>query len=517
LILKPRHLLGVALFVIAQSASAQGAPPLPSPRPSSAPLRVATRLVVLDVVVTDKKGRPVTDLNRSDFTVVEDNQPQRIRAFDPPAAHALPSGEIVHSTGDLVRIGSAPVDILVLDQLNTLFEDNAFTLYSVQRFLKAHPAVMPPTELLVANNKSFSVLHDFTQNLSELQTALKHMPTQYPWRLARNGDTGPEAITRLAATLNVLEQIAQASAGTPGRKNIIWVGKGFPSVDLTGLDAASRRPLQDAIRRCSDLLLASRVTLYIVDPTPLSSATYDVETPSDLATLESETLTEPFSDAARFSTLAPVTGGRVFRARNDLDQELATSVQQGTLYYTISYSPSSASQQPGEYRSVRIAIDRPGLTATTRDGYFTHAPSDTPEAVPGSAQAQRNDAMVVDDIAAAALSRMVYNGVKLRAGKFSPGLYSLAVDGASLSWQLADSGLLAARLSVVAVCFSADGKVLAHNTMGKVLTADPASNTAQSSRIFTLPLVPPKGTVRLRFVVRDESSNHMGTADITQP
>jgi VWFA-related protein len=82
-------------------------------------VHVYTRIVVLDVVVTDAKGQPVTDLNRNDFTVVEDNQPQRIRSFDPPAMHALPPGEIVHSTGDLVHIGNAPVNILVLDELNT--------------------------------------------------------------------------------------------------------------------------------------------------------------------------------------------------------------------------------------------------------------------------------------------------------------------------------------------------------------------------------------------------------------
>ncbi|MDR3734172.1 MAG: VWA domain-containing protein [Acidobacteriaceae bacterium] len=509
--LNPRTLLGIVFLMLAQPASSQRAP---VSEPPTATVHVYTRIVVLDVVVTDAKGQPVTDLNRNDFTVVEDNQPQRIRSFDPPAMHALPPGEIVHSTGDLVHIGNAPVNILVLDELNTPFEDNAFTLYSVQRFLKVQPAVMPPTELLVASDKSFSVLHDFTQKLTDIQLALKHKPTQYPWRLARNGGSGPEAITRLAATLNILEQIAQASAGTPGRKNIIWVGKGFTSVDLTGLDAAARQPLQDAIRRCSDLLLASRVTLYIVDPTPLSSATYDVETPSDLATLESETLMEPFSDAARFSTLAPLTGGRIFRARNDLDQELSTSVQQGALYYTLSYSPSNTSQLPGAYRSVRIALDRPGLTATTRDGYYTRASTVAP--APGSAQALLNDTEEVDDIANAALSRMVYNGVKLRAGKFSPGIYSLAIDGASLAWQPTESGSLSAHLSIVVVSFSSSGKVLAHNAMEKVLIADVATS-AQSSQLFTLPLKPPPGTARLRFVVRDNSSNHLGTVDLNQP
>jgi len=39
-------------------------------------LRTNTRLVVVDVVVIDNKGQPVTDLQASDFTLLEDGKPQ---------------------------------------------------------------------------------------------------------------------------------------------------------------------------------------------------------------------------------------------------------------------------------------------------------------------------------------------------------------------------------------------------------------------------------------------------------
>jgi hypothetical protein len=139
------------------------------------------------------------------------------------------------------------VNILVLDELNTRFEDNAFSRFSLQKFLAAQPGIMPPTTLLVANDKSFAVLEDYTQNRGVLEAALKRDPVQYPWRLKQNGNSGPEAIVRLAQSLNALQEIAQAATGTPGRKNIIWVGKGFPSVDLTGLAEASAKPLLDAV------------------------------------------------------------------------------------------------------------------------------------------------------------------------------------------------------------------------------------------------------------------------------
>ena len=41
-----------------------------------------TRNVILDAVVTDKKGNVVTGLTRNDFVIREDNTPQAIQSFD---------------------------------------------------------------------------------------------------------------------------------------------------------------------------------------------------------------------------------------------------------------------------------------------------------------------------------------------------------------------------------------------------------------------------------------------------
>jgi len=41
------------------------------PAPANSSIKVTTRLVILSVVVTDKKGKPVTNLGKDDFTVLE--------------------------------------------------------------------------------------------------------------------------------------------------------------------------------------------------------------------------------------------------------------------------------------------------------------------------------------------------------------------------------------------------------------------------------------------------------------
>jgi hypothetical protein len=44
-------------------------------------IRVRSNEVRLDVVVKDKKGRPIKDLKASDFEILEDGVPQKVESF----------------------------------------------------------------------------------------------------------------------------------------------------------------------------------------------------------------------------------------------------------------------------------------------------------------------------------------------------------------------------------------------------------------------------------------------------
>src|SRR5689334_10530393 len=44
-------------------------------------LRSNTRLVVVDVIATDDKGSPITDLKADDFIIIEDGVPQKLSGF----------------------------------------------------------------------------------------------------------------------------------------------------------------------------------------------------------------------------------------------------------------------------------------------------------------------------------------------------------------------------------------------------------------------------------------------------
>src|SRR5580698_1981094 len=89
-------------------------------------LQVQSRLVVLDVVVTDRAGAIRDDLKAEDFHISEDGIVQKIVNFEIPSAHIIPAKNPIFSTADLdKRAPQSPVNIVVLDELNTTFQDMA--------------------------------------------------------------------------------------------------------------------------------------------------------------------------------------------------------------------------------------------------------------------------------------------------------------------------------------------------------------------------------------------------------
>jgi hypothetical protein len=78
-IVRSSRLLSFIVSMLLVSASfAQQAP---APSPAAPVLRVTTHLVLVDVVVYDKQGSHVTNLNSADFTLLDRGKPQKISIF----------------------------------------------------------------------------------------------------------------------------------------------------------------------------------------------------------------------------------------------------------------------------------------------------------------------------------------------------------------------------------------------------------------------------------------------------
>jgi VWFA-related protein len=479
--------------------------------------KVKTRIVILDVVVTDKKGNAVTNLTKDDFTVYEDKQPQTIRTFEPPSAHVMPPSPdgkaIVTSAADLPKIGDAPITILVLDELNTQFTDMSYARNSLEKYLLAQPEVLKqPTALLVVNNTKFVLLQDYTQDRAGILKALKNHTPQNPYKAATNA--GSVAVERIAQTMSAVIQIAEATRGTPGRKNVIWVGVNGPGVKLEGADPVIIKDMGDITKRVTQTLLETRVTLNYIDPT-INQASNDggmLSGDDDSADIND---TDPFSVDVDFNQFAPATGGKIFAGRNDINNEIATSIDTGNAYYTLSYSPSNEVEDAAKYRGIHIKLSNPNLIATTRDGYYPEAANANNSVNDTALPAVQRKKTLELDLSNAATSILSYNGLTVTAQKGTdPAAWQVSVVSRDLSWPSLPSGGVHTEVTAMSVAYDGKNKILGHVTreMASTLKADEAT---PATVVFPVPVELPSGTKRIRFIIRDAITGKIGTVDVT--
>lgn len=114
----------------------------------SVTIRANTRLVIVDVVVTDKKGQPITGLKAEDFTLEENGKKQKIAVFVPPGTEYGPKPApappgILSNHPENVGPAGVPT-VLLLDAANSPFKDQAYARsqmlkYVVEQGQSGHP------------------------------------------------------------------------------------------------------------------------------------------------------------------------------------------------------------------------------------------------------------------------------------------------------------------------------------------------------------------------------------------
>ena len=461
------------------------------------------RLVALDAVVLDSKGNAVSGLQASDFHITEDGEPQTIRNFDAPGKYEVPQGASIESTADLDRVAPrAPVNIILLDEFNTRFEDMAFARYSLEK----QPDVLPsPTMLIAVDLQHFTVLRDYTQNKDEILQALDHHFVAYPWQVHQ----GAWVAERYSTALLSLRRVAEAVIGHQGHKTMIWVGRGFPTLNWAHVPADQNRMVNSAIQVTINQLRDARVTLYTVDPAGvmIDPGVYG-NAARDFAS---------FGGDPDFQALARATGGRNLYGRNDVDAEIGTSIRDGSSFYSFSYRPTNVSTDVQKFRKIKVTVDHPGLTGltvVTRQGYY---PDRLPVRPTADGKAGRN---LSAELEGASQSNMVYDAVRFSVDAL-PEDHSnviLTVDGRGLSWYFAtDTSPRHTRLIIMLTYFDKKGKELKQD--GKRIDfpakpGAPATGHFDQTLKFKFPVAPDAKTTRARFVVRVESTGRMGTLDV---
>jgi VWFA-related protein len=465
-------------------------------------IRRNSRIVVLDVVVTDAKGNIVTDLKKDDFSVTEAKEQQTVLNFEAAGAHSLSPEITINSTAELDALAPrAPVNIILLDEFNTRFEDMAFARYSLKKFLEKQPdKLTTPTMLLAVSIDKFTVVHDYTQDKEAVISALDHHFASYPWQ-AHNGGWLAE---RYGTAFGTLMRVAEATEGHPGHKNMIWIGRGFPALNFANVPVDTQDRVNTIVQQCVNMLRDARVTLYAVDPAGL------LVNPGAYG--PAAAFNDPFGGNYEFAKLATATGGKSLYGRNDVDAEIGTSVRDGSNFYTLTYRPSNTSMDPQKFRKIVVTLDRPGLTATTREGYYLqYGPARVNPANPSR--------RLAFDLGAAEGSTMAYDGVPLTltASPTDADSFTVHVDARGLNWSYAtDTEPRHAEVIVMATTFDKKNKELkrvARVVKVSAPTTAPPTGRLERSLDIVFKLDHEAKATRARFVVRVTSTGRIGTAD----
>jgi hypothetical protein len=287
---------------------------------------------------------------------------------------------------------------------------------------------------------------------------------------------------------------------------MIWIGRGFPPIHLANVPIDGQTRLNNNVQRCVNMLRDARVTLYTVDPAGLMA------NPSEYGSAAA--LNDPFGGNYQFSALARATGGKALYGHNDVDAEIGTEVRDGSDFYTLTYRPTNNSVAPQKFRKIEVTVNRPGLTATTREGYYL-------QQGPGVVNPEKPSRRLAADLYNAESSTMAYDGVPLTLtpSATDPDTFTVFVESRALSWTPAtDTDPRHTEVIVMATTFDKKGKELKQIARQiKVRAPDDVAPTGRLERslTFNFKLDHDPKAVRARFVVRVTASGRIGTADAT--
>jgi VWFA-related protein len=379
-----------------------------------------TEEVILDVIVRDKKGKPIKDLTATDFKVTDDGKDQKINAV-----------RLVEGMEAIQNGSRVPLDALRQVRLVTLVFDGmdqdqrriarqaAENLVNGDQATNVFYSVTAITDRLI-------VLQGFTRDKVRLKKAIEMALSgkyqTFPTESARVKAEIQEVATRTMAaassdpgvggmggaalerrTAQIMMDMLQYDATTtenergkifsllslirgqtsmPGRKSIVFFSWGM--YVPTHLDEPFRAIASSANR--------ANVTLYPVDckgvttwrqnegaRSALEGANRDIAddtTAAESSVSKGQMMASDRAEQAGRSnislplrTLAEDTGGFLIGESNDLRPALKQVSEEVASYYEISYNPGIGTYD-GKFRPTKVELARKDTVLHSRKGYF---------------------------------------------------------------------------------------------------------------------------------------------------
>jgi VWFA-related protein len=399
-------LIGGAVRVFSQAPAKPGQQVSKSPQQAFI-LQSQTNVVLVDVRVVDKSGKPVTDLKQSDFTVREDGVQQTITSFSLEDVEKLAQAAGGNEHPQIIDLAKLPPEVnaeQVLQDHRLLvffFDLSSMAPDELMRALKASgdflKTRMTPADLIavVTYSSSLRVVQNFTNDRNSLNRVLRTILVgEQSSALSAAGTVGDaggtdasgleivtqdlsDAYTPDETEFNIfntdeklaaIESLASMLKAVPGRKSVIHFSSG---ITRTGQEN------QAQLRATISAANQANVSLYTMDARGLLAlppgGDASSASPSGTAlysgTAHVAQVSAMQSSRETLASLSADTGGRTFYDLNDFTPAFEEVQKENSSYYLVGYTPSNT-RSDGRFRHIRVEVSRPGLKIQARPGYF---------------------------------------------------------------------------------------------------------------------------------------------------
>jgi len=518
---------------------------LPSQEQTGAVFRAESDLVLVNVTVRDKSGKFVPGLKAQDFTILEDNKPQKIVSFDVENVDNVPAMDVAQ-TKPLPEPASpatspAPSAADAADQfkdrrLIVLFFDLSamepdeidHAVTSAEHYVDTQ---MAPADLvsIVSLGSSLLVNQDFTTDHALLKKQLDAFSSgsgqgfEEGTTSTTEGtpDTGQPFtaddteynIFNTDRRLEALRSVAEKLSHVQQKKSLIYFSSGM---DRTGIEN------QSELRAAVNAAVRSNLAIYTMDMRGLqalvaggeaqNASLRGVSAYSGQATLNA--LNSNFNTQETLVTLASDTGGRAFLDSNDFSKIFKGVQEDTSTYYVLGYHSTNPARD-GRYRRIVVKSTISGVKIDYRRGYY--APADYRHSTEDDKERQLEE-QLASELPSTDLP--LYLGVsyfRLEGNKFFVPI-SLVVPGSQIPF-VRSSDRDKATLDVIGVVLDNE-----HHPLNRIrdtvkLAVSTSAGVQKKNVQYDTGMSLLSGKYHLKFVVRENQTGRMGSfeTDIEVP
>ncbi len=533
-------------------------------------VKISTNLIQLDVTVTDKNGKIVSDLKSEDFEIFENNKKQNITNFSfisanepgPRAKKSKNKNSIsVPIPPPKIRRSQAKRTIaLVVDDLTLSFASTFWVKKALKKFVDEQ---MQQGDLvaIIRTGDGIGALQQFTTDKRQLYAAIRKVKfnlkgagristfnpispslnEQLDGTMDRDGkvrdlskeiDRDRDAArdrenfrqsVYASGTLGAINFIVRGMKDLPGRKSIMLLSDGIPLFQRESDDRpVYNSAISSRMHRLIDLANRASVVIYSIDARGL---VYDGPSAADnvyglsggrINRKLAERSSYLFDSQSGMKYLASQTGGFAIINSNNINKGIRR-VLNDQSYYLLGYQPEEETFDPEtrRFNKISIKVKRKNTKVRYRSGFFGISEEEIKKPVVETPIQKMLNAIT----SPFAVNEITMSMNNIFVSDENQKLYIqsyLHIDAKDLSFKKESENKYKVVFDLAALVFGNNGKIVSESTKNYTLITSSENYEKIMKKGFVYNYTIPfekSGGYQVRLALRDVETNKVGSAN----